>query len=189
MAGMKVKLSTALAAKEALMIGPHSSDILERHGQEILTLRRALTDRPPLGEKLAGVHDVTARGEKRLSLAVDEKAKAMEALQAAQDKITQQRHQRELDTLQAKIVSASNVIANTVFREDSLDALKSLVEATEVVAAFQTIRLQQVNDDMDSENNEREETPKGAWTTVKNRRLNLKETPQLTHSSSCRDKT
>ena len=37
-AEMKAKLSTALAAKEALMIGPHSSDIAERLDQEILTL-------------------------------------------------------------------------------------------------------------------------------------------------------
>ena len=38
-AEMKAKLSTALAAKEALMIGPHSSDIAERLDQEILILR------------------------------------------------------------------------------------------------------------------------------------------------------
>ena len=61
---------------------------------------------------------------KRLSPALDKKAKAMEALETAQDKITQQRreleeHQRELDTLQAKIVSASNAKTNTGFREDS----------------------------------------------------------------------
>ena len=57
-----------------------------------------------------------------------------------------------------------------------LAALKSGVpiETTEVVAAFESILLQQVNDDMDSTDNEREETPTAAWTTMKNRRLNGK---------------
>ena len=123
-AEVKAKLSTALAGKEAIMIGPHSSDIAERLDQEILTLRRSLTDQRPLCEQLAGVQGVIARGEKRLSLALAEKEKAMEALQAAQDKIAPQRraleeHQHELDTLQAKIVSASNATANTSFQEDS----------------------------------------------------------------------
>ena len=82
LAEMKAKLSTALAAKEALMIGPHSTDIANRLDQEILTLRRALTDQRPLGEQLAGIQGVIARSEKRLNLALAERKSAMEALQA-----------------------------------------------------------------------------------------------------------
>ena len=52
LAETKATLSTALAAKEALMIGPHSTDIANR--LHILKLRRALTDQRPLGEQLAG---------------------------------------------------------------------------------------------------------------------------------------
>ena len=48
------------------MIGPHSRIC---HDQETLTLRRALTDQRPLGEQLAGIQGVIARGEKRLNLA------------------------------------------------------------------------------------------------------------------------
>ena len=80
LAEMKAKLSTALAAKEALMIGPHSTDIANRLDQEILTLRRALTDQRPLGEQLAEIQGVIARGEKRLNLALAERESAMEAL-------------------------------------------------------------------------------------------------------------
>ena len=88
----------------------------------ILTLRRALTDQRPLGEQLAGIQCVIARGEKRLNLALAERESAMEALQTAEAKITQQRyelqeHQHELETLQAKIVSTSNATANTGFQE------------------------------------------------------------------------
>ena len=51
-----------------------------------------------------------------------------------------------------------------------LAALKSGVptETTEVVAALESILRQQVNDDMESADNEREEKPTAAWTTVKN---------------------
>ena len=73
LAQMKAKLNTALAAKEALMIGPHSTGIVNRLDQEILTLRRALTDQRPLGEQLAGLQGVIARGEKRLNLALPER--------------------------------------------------------------------------------------------------------------------
>ena len=123
--------------------------------------------------------------------------------QAAKDKIALQRreleeHQHELDTLQAKIVSASNGTANTSFQEDStgmtppirnmlrnfLAALTSAVpmESTEVIAAFESILLQETHDNMDSANQEDEETPMATWTTVVNRRLNGKthvETPRL----------
>ena len=66
-----------------------------------------------------------------------------------------------------------------------LAALKSGVptESTEVIAAFETIQLQQAYDNMDSANQEDEETPMATWTTVKNWRLNGNthvEMPQLT---------
>ena len=63
LAEMKAKLSTALAAKDALLIGPHSTDIANRLDQEILTLRRALTEQRTLGEQLAAIQGVIARGE------------------------------------------------------------------------------------------------------------------------------
>ena len=49
-----------------------------------------------------------------------------------------------------------------------LAALKSGVpiETTQVVAAFESILRRQVNDGMDSADNEREEAPRAAWTTV-----------------------
>ena len=59
---IKAKLSTAIAAKEALMILPHSSDIAERLDEEILTLRRTLTDQRPLCEQQANIQGVIARG-------------------------------------------------------------------------------------------------------------------------------
>ena len=200
LAEMKAKLSTALAAKEALMIGPHSTDIANRLDQEILTLRRALTDQRPL----AGIQGVIARGKKRLNLALAERESAKDALQAAETKIAQQRHelqehQHGLETLQAKIVSTtSNATANTGFQEDStgmtppirnmltnfLNALKSgmSMESTEVIAAFESVLIQQSDDYMDSASREDLETPTDPWTTVKSRRLRgktFKETPQL----------
>ena len=66
-AWMKAKLSTALAAKEALMIGPHSSDIAERLDQEMLNLRRALT------EQLAGVQSVIAPSDKAIEPSIGQK--------------------------------------------------------------------------------------------------------------------
>ena len=78
LAETKAKLSTALAAKEALMIGSHSSDIANRLDQEILALRRALTDQRPLGEQLAGIQGVIARGEKRLNLALAERERVLQ---------------------------------------------------------------------------------------------------------------
>ena len=204
LAEMKAKLSTALAAKEALMIGPHSTDIANRLDQEILTLRRALTDQRPLGEQLAGILGVIVRGEKRLNLVLTERESAKDALQAAETKIAQQRHelqehQHGLETLQAKIVSTtSNATANTGFQEDStgmtppirnmltnfLNALKSgmSMESTEVIAAFESVLIQQSDDYMDSASREDLETPTDPWTTVKSRRLRrktFKETPQL----------
>ena len=121
LAEMKAKLSTALEAKEALMIGRHSTDNANRLDQEILTLRRAVTDQRPLGEQLAGIQGVIARGDKRLNVSLAERESAMEALQAAETKIAQQRHevqehQHELETLQPKIASTSNATANTGFR-------------------------------------------------------------------------
>ena len=108
-------------------------------------------------------------------------------------------HQHELDTLHAKIISASNATANTSFQVDNtgmtppmrnrltnfLAALRSgmPMESTEVIAAFESILRQQECDNMDSASQGDEETPTATWTTVKNRRLNRKthvETPQLT---------
>ena len=125
--------------------------------------------------------------KKRLIPALAEKEKAMKALQDEEDKIVAQRreleeHQHELDTWQAKIVSASNATSMTNLQEDSmgmtppirnmltnfLAALKSGVpmESTEMIAAFESIRLQQASDNMDSANQEDEETPMATWTTV-----------------------
>ena len=187
-AEMKAKLSTALLAKEALMIRPHSSDVAERLDQEILPLRRALTVQRPLGEQLAGIQGVIARGEKRLNLALAEKEKAMEALLAAEGKISLQRreleeHQHELDAEQAKINSFFKATTITSFQVDNtgmkppirnlltnfLAVLKSGVpmESTEVITALESILHQQECDNMDSASQEDEETPVATWTTVK----------------------
>ena len=49
-----------------------------------------------------------------------------------------------------------------------LAALNSGVpmESTEMIAAFESIRLQQAYDNMDSANQEDEETPMATWTTM-----------------------
>ena len=55
----------------------------------------------------------------------------MEALQAAETKIAQQRHelqehQHELQTLQAKIVSTSNATGDTGFQEDRYETCSQI---------------------------------------------------------------
>ena len=65
-----------------------------------------------------------------------------------------------------------------------LNALKSgmPMESTEVIAASESVLIQQSDDDMDSANREDEEPPTEPWTTVKSRRPRGKtftETPQL----------
>ena len=65
-----------------------------------------------------------------------------------------------------------------------LNALKSgmPLESMEVIAAFQSVLIQQSDDRMDNANREDEETPTEPWTAVKSRRLRGKtftETPQL----------
>ena len=118
-------------------------------------------------------------------------------LQASETKIAQQRHelqehQHELETLPAKIVSTSSATANTVFQDDSMgmtppirNMLTSFLNALKsgmLIAAFESVLIEQPDDRMDNANREGEETPTGPWTTVKSRRMRGKtftETPQL----------
>ena len=111
----------------------------------------------------------------------------MKALQTAEDKIalqcrTLEEHQHELDTWRAKIVNASNATTMTNLQEDSMGMTPSIrnmltnflaalnsgvpMESTEMIAAFESIRLQQASDNKDSANQEDEETPMATWTTV-----------------------
>ena len=65
-----------------------------------------------------------------------------------------------------------------------LNAIKSgmPLESTEVLAAFESVLIQQSDDRLNNANRENEEIPTKPWTTVKSRRLRGKtftETPQL----------
>jgi hypothetical protein len=99
---LKAQLQAATTARACLAEAGATPSFLQKLDEEITTLKRAMQDRRPVGERLEGLRGVIARSERRLEAA----KKELEAAQAsaAQQELELAAYQEELAQLESEIV-------------------------------------------------------------------------------------
>ena len=108
---LKAQLQAAMTARACLAEAGATPSFLPKLDEEITTLKRAMQDRRPVGERLEGLRGVITRSERRLEASKTE-------LEAAQASTAQQEqelaaHQQELAQLESEI--AQEFKASTPF--------------------------------------------------------------------------
>ena len=99
---LKAQLQAAMTARTCLAEAGATQSFLQELDEEITTLKRAMQDRRPVGERLEGLRGVITRSERRLEAS----KKELEAAQAstAQQEQELAAHQQELAQLESEIV-------------------------------------------------------------------------------------